>query len=132
MVKTREEDFCNGGGYCWPYKKHDPIVNEPGPLRLNDKEAGASGRRKLCLVDWNNDGRLDLIVNTLNAAFLENVRQSGDTIYFKNQGDLSRLSLAGHTTSPTPVDWDKDGIYDLLVGAEDGFFYIIKNKTIKK
>lgn len=85
MVKTREEDFCNGGGYCWPYKKHDPIVNEPGPLRLNDKEAGASGRRKLCLVDWNNDGRLDLIVNTLNAAFLENVRQSGDTIYFKNQ-----------------------------------------------
>lgn len=39
--------------------------------------------------------------------------------------------MAGHTTSPTPVDWDKDGIYDLLVGAEDGFFYIIKNKTIK-
>lgn len=131
-LKPGKRIFATEGVIVGPTKKHDPIVNEPGPLRLNDKEAGASGRRKLCLVDWNNDGRLDLIVNTLNAAFLENVRQSGDTIYFKNQGDLSRLSLAGHTTSPTPVDWDKDGIYDLLVGAEDGFFYIIKNKTIKK
>ncbi len=35
--------------------------------------------------------------------------------------------LAGHTTSPTTVDWDKDGISDLLVGAEDGFLYYMKN-----
>ena len=55
-----------------------------------------------------------------------------ETIYIKNQGNLSTLRLAGHTTSPTPIDWDKDGISDLLVGAEDGFFYIIKNKTNKE
>ena len=35
--------------------------------------------------------------------------------------------LAGHTTSPTVVDWDKNGIADLLVGAEDGYFYYMKN-----
>ena len=35
--------------------------------------------------------------------------------------------LAGHTTSPTTVDWDRDGIRDLLVGAEDGFLYYMKN-----
>jgi hypothetical protein len=42
--------------------------------------------------------------------------------------------LAGHTTSPTIVDWDKDDIPDLLVGAEDGFFYYMQNphrKTTK-
>lgn len=131
-LKPGKRIFATEDIIAGPTNKNDPIVNEPGPLRLSNKEAGGSGRRKLCLVDWNNDGRLDIIVNTLNAALLENVRQSGDSTYFKNRGDLSTLRLAGHTTSPTPIDWDKDGIYDLLVGAEDGFFYIIKNKTIKK
>jgi hypothetical protein len=40
---------------------------------------------------------------------------------------LSNLRLAGHTTSPTVVDWNKDGIPDLLVGAEDGHFYYMVN-----
>jgi len=35
--------------------------------------------------------------------------------------------LAGHTTSPTTVDWDRNGIPDLLVGAEDGFLYYMRN-----
>ena len=53
---------------------------------------------------------------------------------FSDQGNVHNRILAGHTTSPTVVDWDKDDIPDLLVGAEDGFFYSIKNphrKTIK-
>ena len=25
------------------------------------------------------------------------------------------------------VDWDRDGIQDLLIGAEDGYFYHMKN-----
>lgn len=100
-------------------------------LRLNALDAGRSGRRKLCLTDWNNDGRLDIIVNSKNVCLFENIRQVGDTAYFVNKGDLSDYKLAGHDTSPTPVDWDKDGIFDILVGGEDGHFYIIKN-TLKK
>jgi hypothetical protein len=38
--------------------------------------------------------------------------------------------LAGHTTSPTTVDWDRDGVRDLLVGAEDGRFYYQKQKHV--
>lgn len=110
-------------------KKNDPVVAQPGSLRLNDEAAGQSGRRKICFADWNNDGQPDLMVNSLNVAFLENTGRSGDTLYLRNRGDISTLRLAGHTTSPTPVDWDKDGIYDMLVGAEDGFFYLIKNNT---
>jgi len=33
--------------------------------------------------------------------------------------------LGGHSTSPTTVDWNKDGVPDLLIGAEDGFFYYL-------
>ncbi|MDO9634186.1 MAG: VCBS repeat-containing protein [Paludibacter sp.] len=114
------------------YDHNNKIVGKvSSPLQLNVGIAGRSGRRKLCLVDWNNDGKMDLMVNSFNACFFENVRQSGDTTFFVNRGDISNLKLAGHDTSPTPVDWDKDGIFDLLLGAEDGHFYLLKN-NIKK
>ncbi|MEZ5301818.1 MAG: hypothetical protein R3F11_14390 [Verrucomicrobiales bacterium] len=30
------------------------------------------------------------------------------------------------TTSPAVVDWDKDGRPEILIGAEDGFFYYLR------
>ncbi len=100
-------------------------------FQLTSGIAGKSGRRKFCLVDWNKDGRLDLMVNSTNAGYYENIKQNGDSVFFENKGDVSQVKLAGHDTSPTPVDWDKDGNYDLLIGAEDGHFYLLKN-NIKK
>jgi len=101
-------------------------------LRLSTGIAGKSGRIKFCLVDWNRDGNIDLMVSSSNTCYYENIRQTGDTIYFKNKGDISTLKLAGHTTSPTPVDWDKDGVFDILTGAEDGHYYLLKNNLQKK
>ena len=98
-----------------------------GLLRLNNKQAGASGRRKFCLVDWDLDGRIDLLVNSMNINFLRNVSDNPGELIFEDQGALSEQVLAGHTTSPTIVDWDRNGISDLLVGAEDGCCYYLKN-----
>lgn len=92
-------------------------------LRLNARHAGASGRRKIWLTDWDSDGDLDLLVNGPNATLLEQVRKEGQQLWFADRGKLSDRVLAGHSTSPTAVDWDKDGTPDLLVGAEDGFLY---------
>ena len=47
--------------------------------------------------------------------------------FSKTSGNLDTLNLAGHDTSPTTVDWNNDGIPDLLVGAEDGHFYYLRN-----
>lgn len=107
--------------------------NEPSNelLRLNNREAGGSGRRKLDFVDWDGDGDLDLMVNALNATFLENVGTKDGFTQFVDKGLLSDERLAGHTTSPTKVDWNNDGIPDLLLGAEDGRFYFIKNPRSK-
>ncbi len=102
-----------------------------GLLRMNDGTAGKSGRRKLCFTDWDIDGRLDLMVNSRNINFLRNVSADKNTHVFSDQGLVSDRTLAGHTTSPTIVDWNKDGIPDLLVGAEDGFFYYMKNPHSK-
>jgi hypothetical protein len=45
------------------------------------------------------------------------------------RGPLTDEVLAGHTTSPTTVDWDGDGHRDLLIGAEDGFLYLMKSPS---
>jgi len=102
------------------------------PLQLNAGYAGKSGRRKLCFVDWDGDGDLDLIVNSRNATWFENVKEENGVVYFVDRGPISDIRLAGHDTSPTPVDWDMDGVYDILVGAEDGHFYLLKNTSTEK
>ena len=102
------------------------------PLQLNVGQAGKSGRRKLCLVDWDNDGDLDLMVNSKNISYFENVGEKDGNVYFVYRGELNDVKLAGHDTSPTPVDWNNDGIFDLLVGGEDGCFYLIENTNTKK
>jgi len=96
-------------------------------LQLNSKNAGKSGRRKLTIVDWDLDGKLDLLINSKNVNFLKNISTNGDKVVLKDMGMVSEQILAGHTTSPTIVDWDKNEIPDLLIGAEDGCFYYLNN-----
>ena len=103
------------------------LDTEGHPLRLNDRSAGHSGRRKIDLVDWDRDGDYDLLVNTKNIALYENIG-SNKHFVFKERGNLSTLTLAGHSTCPTTVDWNGDGSPDLLIGAEDGFFYYFPRK----
>ncbi|MEX2213071.1 MAG: exo-alpha-sialidase [Phycisphaeraceae bacterium] len=97
------------------------------PLRLNAGTAGKSGRRKLCLVDWDGDGRCDLLVNSVNVNFYRNVSDANGKTIFADMGPLDSRKLAGHTTSPTTVDWDGNGVRDLLVGGEDGYLYCMAN-----
>lgn len=109
------------------YTNRDKAENEVGgPLQLNNSEAGGSGRRKLSLVDWDQDGDLDLLVNSVNVTWFENISQEKGKVIFHWHGPVSEKVLAGHTTSPTYVDWNKDGIWEILAGAEDGHFYHFK------
>jgi hypothetical protein len=102
-------------------------------LQLATRKAGGSGRRKLCFTDWDNDGKLDLLANSRNINFLRNVSKQPGQYMFDDTGMVDERLLAGHSTSPTVVDWDKNGIPDLLVGAEDGFLYYMRNpRAVKK
>ncbi|MEZ5948482.1 MAG: VCBS repeat-containing protein [Planctomycetaceae bacterium] len=97
------------------------------PLQLNSGIAGRSGRRKLCIVDWDGDGRLDVIVNSENASLFQQVGEQNGKWLFADKGLLDERKISGHTTSPTVIDLSGSGIPDLLVGAEDGLFYFKKN-----
>ena len=117
-------------------KKGQPILlpgkrifkdNAGETLRLSKRNAGGSGRRKLCFADWDGDGKLDLLANSRNISFLRNIAMAPGEYVFEDTGMVDEQILAGHSTSPTVVDWEKKGVPDLLVGAEDGFLYYMRN-----
>lgn len=99
----------------------------PTPLRLSTKSAGGSGRRTFCFADWDGDGKLDLIVNSVNAEVWRNVSSRAGEWVFAAPRSVDSLRLAGHNTGVTIVDWDRDSVPDILIGAEDGRFYLSRN-----
>ncbi len=104
------------------------VKTAPGePLWMNNKIAGGSGRRKLCITDWDGDGKLDILANAANAAFIRQTNVRDGQWLFKDLGLLSDVNIEGHDVSPAVVDFDADGIPDFLGGAEDGHFYYLKN-----
>lgn len=97
------------------------------PLRPNPGVAGRSGRRKICIADWDQDGHLDIIMNSQNADLYRQVEKKDGTWVFENKGLMHERKISGHTTSPTVIDLNSDNVPDLLVGAEDGLFYYMPN-----
>lgn len=109
--------------FCW---------ENGDPMRLNGNRAGGSGRRKICVVDWDGDGKMDVVVNGKNADFLRQIKAENGKYYFKNLGPMDGARLSNHSTSPTPVDFNADGVPDLVIGAEDGRLYYLRNPRSEK
>ncbi len=101
------------------------------PLKLSAGLAGKSGRRKLAIVDWDGDGKLDILLNSANANLLLQTASADGKWFFRDMGLLAKQSIEGHDVSPTTVDFNGDGIPDFLGGAEDGRFYYLKNPRTK-
>jgi hypothetical protein len=126
----------NGGRQLLPgqriFQLQGKGKSEPELLRLNASTAGGSGRRTYCFTDWDGDGKLDLMVNGKNVNFLRNISRKPGEWLFRDEGPVAKRQLAGHSTTPAIVDWNQDDIPDLLVGAEDGFFYYLANPRSQK
>jgi hypothetical protein len=96
------------------------------------------GYSKPDVVDWNNDGKKDLIVGDGSGAvsLLLNTG-TDDTPTFATEEpllmgpdpltDYLSVGAFGAMASPVAVDWNADGKKDLLVGAADGRIYYFEN-----
>lgn len=106
-----------------PPKRVFYYQSDGNPIRLNAKTEGQSGRRKFCFCDVDGDGKLDLIVNAWNVDVIRQVHEADGRWYFAAPERMAERRLAGHSTCPTATDFDGDGKEEILLGAEDGFFY---------
>ena len=111
--------------------RHNITNSARGLMRLNLGIAGKSGRRKLCVTDWDGDGKLDLLANSANANFLRQTGSRNGLLSFRDEGTLAAQNIEGHDVSPTTVDFNGDGVPDFLGGAEDGRFYYLRNPRTK-
>jgi len=101
-------------------------------LNLAGGRAGSSGRRKIELVDWDGDGDLDLIVDGDDGpVWYENIGSQQKPV-MELRGTLIATNLRGHSPTPNVADWNSDGKPDLIVGAEDGFFYYFERSFIDR
>ncbi|MCA9058305.1 MAG: VCBS repeat-containing protein, partial [Planctomycetaceae bacterium] len=127
LILKEPQRVFYGTNFSITDSKHSIRNKESGVMQLNSGTAGGSGRRKLCVADWNGDGKLDLLVNSTNANLLLQTEVRDGHWYFADQGPLVKQNIQGHTTSPTVVDFDGNGIPDFIGGAEDGRFYYQRN-----
>jgi len=111
--------------------------NDSGdPIRISEHTGGHSGRARIIIVDWDNDGDLDIIHNghhlfgqapallkkVKNVGWYENLGYAENTV-FTWRGELIKRQIAvssEHSTTPEVVDFDGDGRLDLFLGGEDG------------
>ncbi len=108
------------------------VDEQEKPLQLNPGTAGKSGRRKLCVTDWDGDGKFDLLLNSSNADLWKQVERREGRWIMKSNGTLAKKNIEGHDVSPTVVDFDGDSVPDFLGGAEDGRLYFMKNPRKSK
>jgi hypothetical protein len=101
-------------------------------LKAGGKEIKVRGPSAPCLVDWNDDGKKDLLVgdgrgylnlflNTGSAKAPEYASTS------RVQAEYKDLDVRGNA-SPCLVDWNGDGRMDLLVGSWSGELFLFLNE----
>ena len=100
---------------------------EGKPLRLSDGKAGGSGRRKIAVGDYDGDGKFDLVLNSINSDFYRQTEGKDGLWCFENKGPVGTRRLQGHSAHPTFCDFNADGVLDLVIGAEDGHCYYLRN-----
>ena len=74
-------------------------------------------------VDWNGDGKLDLVVGNFAGSFYLFVGQGKGKFAPKPEplmAGVERLKIEGHHSDPVVVDFDGDGDLDLLSGTDMG------------
>lgn len=113
---------------------HPPerISDETGaPIKLDGK-GRETGRAMLTLMDWDADGRLDLIVGNAIENFdgLRWYRNVGtdDKWVLKRQPNIPLNLPWNHYHQLEAVDWNGDGKTDLISGSEGGWIYYYRHQ----
>jgi len=144
------------------YKLDDFNVIDKGKLRLNDGSmikanflrAGGTGRLKIVLYDWDEDGLVDILVGSPRHGSVPDAKnglpqskglKGAAVLFLKNDGTNEKpayqfpklmkfkgkpIYLGQHTCSPAVWDYGQEGGADLLVGEQDGNIRFYSRKDL--
>jgi len=124
----------NGSGYLHLFLNAgaaDSVDFAPGVMvQAAGKDLDARGEASPCVVDWNEDGKKDLLLgNGSGEIFLYLNEGSNEQPVFGKPLKLNGGSLdVGSNSSPEIADWNGDGKKDLIVGNDDGEIFVFLNK----
>ncbi len=86
------------------------------------------------VLDWDEDGRKDLLAGQSDGTIRVFLNVADDNEPAFDGGSLLKVGIEGMWTldvgsraTPTPVDWNSDGMLDLVVGALDGAIHVYLN-----
>lgn len=101
-------------------------------IKLNDGDLSVGSFSSPAIVDWNGDGKKDLIVGnrTGNVYVFLNVAEDYAPA-FDSKGIKTDISVDGYAT-PFITDWNNDGKFDVLCSSSDGRVYIFINEGNSK
>lgn len=120
-------------GYIWLFLniggRESPRYDSGTKVRAGGKEIKVRGPSSPYLVDWNEDGRVDLLVGN----------GGGYLHLFLNQGDGNfapgmmvkaggKNVDTGSRATPCVADWNEDGKKDLVMGNGSGEIYVYLNE----
>ncbi|QDT94247.1 FG-GAP repeat domain-containing protein [Gimesia algae] len=131
-------------------------LKDGSPITANvDEAAGQTGRAKLVAHDWDQDGKIDLLIGAsrglsfpaskisylpsgylltrqASVLFLRNIGSNAEPVFdYVKQLDFhgKRIGLGIHSCSPAPVDFGR-GVIDLFVGTENGTIHYYPRETL--
>ncbi|OVE76088.1 hypothetical protein BVX97_02365, partial [bacterium E08(2017)] len=98
---------------------------QDGPMALD-----VGYKASPCVVDWNQDGKKDLLVGGEGSGilFFENVGTDASPVFAGSvpvQAGGMLIDIAGNPR-PVVTDWDRDGVQDLIVGHMDATLWFYK------
>jgi hypothetical protein len=110
-------------------KSGKPILRVP-----NQKAPVESFGSWMTLVDWDNDGDLDILVGGFDGSmFLRRNEGTRTKPVYATENEWvmvgkKRLRVpGGEHANPVIVDWDGDGLWDIVTGSADGGVYWYRN-----
>jgi hypothetical protein len=110
-------------------KDGKPIVKVP-----DQKDKVESFGSWMALVDWDDDGDLDILVGTYDGLmFLRRNEGTRTKPAYATKNEWVKVGAkplrvpGGEHACPVVVDWDGDGLWDIVTGAGDGGVYWYRN-----
>lgn len=124
-------------GYVWFYRNAgDGRFDAPIRLEAGDRPIDRVGMAHPCAEDWDADGALELVCGEFLDGFAYYDAAAHGAYPILAEGVPLRtaeavLRLERCMMNPLPVDWNRDGLPDLIVGEEEGHIRVLINEGIQ-